>query len=169
MSTDILSVFSKDQVLTPTDGQPYEEAISRWADNAIRRAQFVVFPRTAQEVGKAVRCPIIFFATRTHSAPCFLIDTLRCRQQPGACHQMWRTLHLWSLFFEWPCHRPQQTLCHRLRRRREASDFCWRRCSVGYRRQRGGKVRASHCRRNRQSHRSACRSICVLLITVMLT
>lgn len=80
MPTDILSVFHKDQVLTPADGQPYEEAISRWADNAIRRAQFVVFPRTAQEVGKAVRCPIILLTPRTHSAPCFLLDTLCGRQ-----------------------------------------------------------------------------------------
>lgn len=52
---DIFAVFSKSDVLTPADGQPYEESIRRWSDNAVRRARFVVLPRSAQDVSKAVR------------------------------------------------------------------------------------------------------------------
>jgi hypothetical protein len=54
MPVDILTVFSKDQVLTPDDGEAYEKIIKRWADNAIKRAQFVILPTSAQEVSKAV-------------------------------------------------------------------------------------------------------------------
>ncbi|KAI0684808.1 FAD-binding domain-containing protein [Cytidiella melzeri] len=54
MPTDILTVFPKDQVLTPEDGEAYERIIKRWADNASRRAQIVVLPTSAQEVSKAI-------------------------------------------------------------------------------------------------------------------
>ncbi len=55
MTADILTVFPKDQVLTPSDGQAYEDSIQRWADNAVKRAKFVVKAKSAQDVSKAVR------------------------------------------------------------------------------------------------------------------
>ena len=54
MSADIFAVFSKEQILTPEDGQAYDEIIKRWADNASRRAAIVVLPSSAQDVSKAV-------------------------------------------------------------------------------------------------------------------
>ena len=55
MSADITALFPKDQVLTPADGEAYELSLHRWADNAVRRAKYVVLPRTAEDVSKAVR------------------------------------------------------------------------------------------------------------------
>ena len=60
MTVDILSVFPKDQVLTPADGKAYEDNIERWAENAVKRAKFVVLAKSAQDVSKAVR------STRSH-------------------------------------------------------------------------------------------------------
>lgn len=54
MSTDITTIFPKDQVLTPADGQAYEDSLHRWAENAVRHAKYVVLPRTAEDVSKAV-------------------------------------------------------------------------------------------------------------------
>lgn len=55
MTADILAIFPQDQVLTPGDGSAYEESIKRWADNAAKRAKFVVLAKSAQDVAKAVR------------------------------------------------------------------------------------------------------------------
>ena len=55
MTVDILSVFPKDQVLTPADGKAYEDNIERWAENAVKRSKFVVLAKSAQDVSKAVR------------------------------------------------------------------------------------------------------------------
>ncbi|GJE88819.1 FAD-dependent oxidoreductase [Phanerochaete sordida] len=55
MISDILSVFPKDQVLTPGDGAPYEEALHRWAENAERRAKFVLLPKSATDVSNALK------------------------------------------------------------------------------------------------------------------
>lgn len=54
MVADIYTVFPKDQVLTPADGAAYEESLHRWAENAERRAQFVVLPKSAQDVAQAI-------------------------------------------------------------------------------------------------------------------
>jgi hypothetical protein len=54
MSANITEVLPKGQVLTPANGQAYEEVLHRWADNAVRRAKYVVLPRTAEDVSKAV-------------------------------------------------------------------------------------------------------------------
>lgn len=53
--SSILSVIPKDQVVTPDDGTAYEEATHRWADNAERRAKYVVYPRTSQDVATAIK------------------------------------------------------------------------------------------------------------------
>ena len=53
--SSILSFFTKDQVVTPEDGTAYDEAIHRWAGNAERKAKYVVYPRSAQDVATAVR------------------------------------------------------------------------------------------------------------------
>ncbi|KZW00990.1 FAD-binding domain-containing protein [Exidia glandulosa HHB12029] len=55
MSLDILSVLSSDQVLTPSNGEAYEAALQRWSETSVRRAQLIVFPRTAEDVSKAVK------------------------------------------------------------------------------------------------------------------
>lgn len=55
MVADIASVFPKDQVLTPANGQAYEEALRRWAENSERRAKIIVLPKSAEDVSKAVR------------------------------------------------------------------------------------------------------------------
>ena len=55
MTVDILSIFPQDQVLTPGNGQAYEDNIQRWADNAVKRAKFIVIAKSAQDVAKAVR------------------------------------------------------------------------------------------------------------------
>lgn len=55
MSLNIFSIFPKDQVLTPEDGKLYDEAIHRWAENAERKAKYVVLPRSAKDVSTAVR------------------------------------------------------------------------------------------------------------------
>jgi hypothetical protein len=44
-------------VLTPADGAPYATASRRWAANAERAARYIVQPRTAADVSKAVRAP----------------------------------------------------------------------------------------------------------------
>ncbi|EIN04500.1 FAD binding domain protein [Punctularia strigosozonata HHB-11173 SS5] len=49
----------KDQILTPEDGEAYESSLRRWAENAEKRAKFVVFPESASDVSKA-----ILYATR---------------------------------------------------------------------------------------------------------
>ncbi|KAI0092983.1 FAD-binding domain-containing protein [Irpex rosettiformis] len=54
MAANILTIFPKEQILTVEDGQAYEDIIKRWADNATKRAQFVVLPRSAQDVSKAI-------------------------------------------------------------------------------------------------------------------
>ena len=54
MGADITSILPKHQVLTPADGQAYEDAIQRWADNAVRRAQYVVLAESAEDMAKAV-------------------------------------------------------------------------------------------------------------------
>lgn len=54
MVADITSLFSKAQVLTPEDGQAYEDSIRRWAENAERRAKYVVFPKSSEEIARAV-------------------------------------------------------------------------------------------------------------------
>ncbi|KAI0768414.1 FAD binding domain protein [Irpex lacteus] len=54
MSTEILSFFSKEKILTPEDGQAYDNIIKRWADNASKRAKIVVLPTSSQEVSKAI-------------------------------------------------------------------------------------------------------------------
>ena len=61
MSADITAFFPKDQVLTPADGQTYEAILRRWADNAVKRAKYVVLPRNAEDVSKAV-CYNVSFA-----------------------------------------------------------------------------------------------------------
>lgn len=55
MVADIYSVFPKDQVVTPNDGEAYSEAIHRWADNAQRPAKVVVFPKSPEDVSKAIK------------------------------------------------------------------------------------------------------------------
>ena len=55
MVANITSVLPKDQVLTPADGQPYEDALHRWAENSERRSKFIVLPKSPQDVSKAVR------------------------------------------------------------------------------------------------------------------
>lgn len=58
MKTDIFSVFPKDQVLTPDDGKAYEDSLHRWAENAERKAKYVVFPRSSKDVSTAVSVAI---------------------------------------------------------------------------------------------------------------
>ncbi|EIN04181.1 FAD-binding domain-containing protein [Punctularia strigosozonata HHB-11173 SS5] len=50
----IYSLFRKDQVFAPEDGEAYRESIRRWAENAERNAQFVVFVESAADVSKAI-------------------------------------------------------------------------------------------------------------------
>ena len=70
MTADILSIFPQDQVLTPGDGQAYEDNIQRWADNAVKRAKFIVIAKSAQDVAKAVRpclfCSLITMMLTSH-------------------------------------------------------------------------------------------------------
>ena len=54
MVADITSLFPLDQILTPGDGEAYHDAIKRWADNAVKEAKYVVLPKSAQDVSKAV-------------------------------------------------------------------------------------------------------------------
>ena len=66
MVSDITSLFPKDQVLTPEDGQTYEDSLRRWAENAERRAKYVVFPKSSEDIAKAVRClPRLLFSSLT--------------------------------------------------------------------------------------------------------
>ena len=58
MVADIASLFPKDQVLTPADGQAYEDSIRRWAENAERRAKYVVLPKSSADIAKAVRATV---------------------------------------------------------------------------------------------------------------
>lgn len=55
MSSDLLSGFRDDQILTPTDGAAYESALHRWSETAVRRAQYIILPTTAEEVSNAVK------------------------------------------------------------------------------------------------------------------
>ncbi|PSR76100.1 hypothetical protein PHLCEN_2v8688 [Hermanssonia centrifuga] len=68
MAVDITTLFPGDQVLTPDDGKLYEESIRRWAENAERKAKYIVLPKSAEDVSKAVRGPSnahnILFATQ---------------------------------------------------------------------------------------------------------
>lgn len=66
MSTEILSIFSKEKILTPEDGQAYDNIIKRWADNASKRAKIVVLPTSSQEVSKAVRFNTLFWSWNTY-------------------------------------------------------------------------------------------------------
>ena len=66
MVADITSIFPKDQVLTPADGQAYEEALHRWAENAERRAKIVVLPKSADDVSKAVRRTTFYGCAQTY-------------------------------------------------------------------------------------------------------
>ncbi|KAI0341015.1 FAD binding domain protein [Trametopsis cervina] len=54
MPADIYSVFPKDKVLTASDGDAYEESIKRWADNASKRAKYVVQVADAHDASKAI-------------------------------------------------------------------------------------------------------------------
>ncbi|EJD46593.1 FAD-binding domain-containing protein [Auricularia subglabra TFB-10046 SS5] len=54
MATELLSTFPNDRVLTPKDGAAYESALGRWSGTSVRRAQYILFPTTAEEVSKAV-------------------------------------------------------------------------------------------------------------------
>ncbi|EKM60153.1 uncharacterized protein PHACADRAFT_251050 [Phanerochaete carnosa HHB-10118-sp] len=55
MVADILSVFPEDQILTPSNGQAYEEALRRWAENSERRAKVIVLPKSSKDVSKAIQ------------------------------------------------------------------------------------------------------------------
>lgn len=68
MTADISSLFSPGQVLTPADGQAYEEALHRWCKNAEKKAQYVVFPRSAQDVSKAVCASAVLVESRITTA-----------------------------------------------------------------------------------------------------
>ena len=70
MSSDLVSILPKDQVLTPADGQAYEASLHRWAENAERRAKYVVLPKTPEDVSKAVRPLFTLHASVTHAMEC---------------------------------------------------------------------------------------------------
>jgi hypothetical protein len=53
-SESIKSLFTPSQIITSADGDKYEAAIHRWSENAQKRAKYVVFPKDAQEVSRAV-------------------------------------------------------------------------------------------------------------------
>lgn len=55
MTAQVTLANLKGDVVTPKDGDAYEEAISRWAKNAKRRAQLVVFPKDPGDVSIALR------------------------------------------------------------------------------------------------------------------
>ena len=44
---------SKGDIITPSD-EGYEQAIDRWAKNAIRRARIVAYVKDAEDVGTAI-------------------------------------------------------------------------------------------------------------------
>lgn len=46
--------FSGD-ILTPSSGEAYSQAISRWGDNASRKAAYITFPRTPEDVALAIK------------------------------------------------------------------------------------------------------------------
>ena len=72
MGADITAILPKHQVLTPADGQAYEDVIRRWADNAVRRAEYVVLPKSAQDVSKAVwQCLSSIAVRHTDEGPVF--------------------------------------------------------------------------------------------------
>jgi FAD/FMN-containing dehydrogenase len=55
MTVQVSLADFKGDIVTPKDGEAYEEAISRWAKNAKRRAQLVVFPRSSGDVAASIR------------------------------------------------------------------------------------------------------------------
>ncbi len=55
MAVDVTALFPRDQVLTPDDGKLYEESIRRWAENAERKAKYIILPKSAEDISKAVR------------------------------------------------------------------------------------------------------------------
>ncbi|KAH6915196.1 FAD binding domain-containing protein [Coprinopsis sp. MPI-PUGE-AT-0042] len=55
MSTQATLASFTGDIVTPKDGEEYEQAISRWAKNAKRQAELVVFPKNSGDVSEALK------------------------------------------------------------------------------------------------------------------
>jgi FAD/FMN-containing dehydrogenase len=56
----IVDSLSGIQVISQADGEKYEPVLHRWSENAERRAKYVVFPDSAEEVARTVsKAPMI--------------------------------------------------------------------------------------------------------------
>jgi FAD/FMN-containing dehydrogenase len=55
----VLNELAGIQVVSEVDGERYESALRRWSENAEKRAKYVVFPESAQDVARAVSISFI--------------------------------------------------------------------------------------------------------------
>jgi hypothetical protein len=101
-------------VLTKADGQAYKDASHRWCENAEKEAKYIVQPKSAEDVSKAVRLPLSSsgHSVRSHLFFSPLVDQVRYRERPRSRHQGRRTFLLWSFFFrgrpsDRPCGAPE--------------------------------------------------------------
>lgn len=60
---NIESALPQVTVLTPADGKAYEDSLHRWCENAETKAKFVVLPKSADEVSKAVSPSTPYFSS----------------------------------------------------------------------------------------------------------
>ena len=61
MAISKTSLNVKGSVLTPGD-EGYDESVKRWAGNAVKKAAFVVFVESADDISKTVH-PVRFLLT----------------------------------------------------------------------------------------------------------
>jgi hypothetical protein len=50
----VSSTLTGIEVVSEADGERYESALRRWSENAEKRAKYVVFPGTPEEVARTV-------------------------------------------------------------------------------------------------------------------
>jgi hypothetical protein len=61
-------------VLTASDGLAYNDALHRWCENSEKPAKYVVQPKTAEDVSKAVCCLMPSACWDTKLIPLLIVD-----------------------------------------------------------------------------------------------